>query len=175
MLCKRGALSRLSQRTWTVSVYTLCAFQRSGVSTLSWPSQRPMEMGMPDAPRSAHVMVVPELESVAAMASPMNVPVGVRSLTARGVPQFVMDGTAMIWPTATDSVHTALSVQSAVRAAWTASVKPLGHCESCTAVGPTQSDAVGSPGVVKLKYDGVTGQPASAGTRLAIVQFIAPA
>ena len=46
------------------------------------------------------MIVVPLLLSVATMASPMNVPVGERSLTERGTAQFIIVGTAIIWPTA---------------------------------------------------------------------------
>ena len=68
----------------TVNVHEGAAAHDTVLSTLSCPSQRPMEKGRPGGgDTNAHVMVVPTFVVAASSAEPTNVPVGDRSTTER--------------------------------------------------------------------------------------------
>jgi len=78
------------------NVHDCAAAHDTALSTLSCPSQRPMEKGRPGGGyENAHVMLVPTFVVVAASASPTCVPVGERSMIVRGMPQFESTGGRM--------------------------------------------------------------------------------
>lgn len=75
---------------------------------------------------------------------------------------------------ATVSAQEELSVASFERVAEMTRARPLGHDDSWTAVAPTHSLADACERDVILKYETVTGQPASTGATLVIAQSTLP-